>query len=158
MIRRPFSLAVIGLMLLALGRPDTAAAQTRDLQRRLAAATRVECTFSKLATGSWEETPIVTVTAAEREAVFHDINVDEGTAESGSDYGDSFISVRYAYGYLHFMQISDAGPLYVTTVLAQETVDGRMKAIHTRLEYSPTILPGFTSRPEMYLGDCKVTP
>jgi hypothetical protein len=28
--------------------------------------------------------------------------------------------------------------------------------VHTRVEYSPTVIPGFTSRPEMYLGTCTI--
>jgi hypothetical protein len=62
--------------------------------------------------------------------------------------------VRYSHGYLHLMQMSDAGPLYITTVLATQTANGRFKAMHTRHEWSPAIVPGFTSRPEMYVGDC----
>jgi hypothetical protein len=27
-------------------------------------------------------------------------------------------------------------------------------AVHTRHEYTDISLPGFTSRPEMYIGDC----
>ncbi len=56
------------------------------------------------------------------------------------------------------MQMQSAGPLYTTTVLAKETRDGRLMAIQTRHEYTDISLPGFTSRPEMYLGDCAVTP
>jgi hypothetical protein len=54
------------------------------------------------------------------------------------------------------MQMSEAGPLHVTTVFAAESSAGRLKASHTRHEYSPTMVPGFTSRPEMYIGDCAV--
>ena len=142
---------------LAIASP-TALAQSRELQQRLAAAKRVECTFTTLATGDWQgATPQASVKTAEHEAEFHDINVDEATAESSSVYGDSFISVRYAAGYLHFLQISDVGPLFVTTVFPQETKNGRLKAVQVRLEYAATTLPGFATRPEMYFGDCAVT-
>jgi hypothetical protein len=156
-MNRLLVIALIGLGVLALG-PQTASAQARELQRRLAAATRIDCSFSILATGTWEAAaPQAAVTPAKLEAMFLNINIDEGTADSGSAFGNSFISVRYAFGYLHFMQMSDAGPLYLTTVLAEETADGRMKAVQTRHEYSPAVIPGFTSRPEMYVGDCAVT-
>jgi hypothetical protein len=56
------------------------------------------------------------------------------------------------------MQMHGAGPLYTTTVIARETKDGRLMAVHTRHEYTDISLPGFTSRPEMYVGDCRVTP
>lgn len=143
---------------IAVGHSTPAAAQSRELQRRLETATRIECTFPVLAMGTWDGAePQVSVRPAELRATFHEIDVDEGTAEAGSDFGDSFISVRYTNGYLHFMQMRSAGPLYVTTVLAQESIGGRMKAVHTRHEYTATMLQGFTSRPEMYVGDCAVT-
>ena len=141
-----------------LAHPGDAFGQRNALERRLADATRIDCRFTTLATGTWEdEVPSATVAPVDLEAAFFDINVDEGTAEAEGRFGATFIVVRYAHGYLHFMQMSDAGPLHLTTVLAQETTDGRLKAVQTRHEYSQTILPGFTSRPEMYVGDCAVT-
>ena len=32
--------------------------------------------------------------------------------------------------------------------------DGKLRAVHTRHEYTEVSLPGFTSRPEQYYGDC----
>lgn len=137
--------------------PVAAPCQPNGPEQRLASAARVECSFTALATGSWEDgTAGAAAGAAELEAAFFDINVGEGTAEADGPFGATFIVVRYARGYLHFLQMSDAGPLHLTTVLAQETAGGRMKAVHTRHEYSQTALPGFTSRPEMYVGDCAV--
>ena len=127
------------------------------LDRRLQAAKRIECTFPAMATGTWDKNvPAITVATSELKANFFDINIDEGTAEAESAYGASFISVRYETGYLHIMQMSDAGPLYVTTVLARAAGEGKFMAVHTRTEYSPTVIPGFTSRPEMYLGTCTI--
>jgi hypothetical protein len=152
------SLVACSMTALAVAAPSAALGQSRALQQRLAAATRVECTFTTLATGDWEGTaPQASVAPAEHEALFTEINVDEGTAESASVYGESFISVRYAAGYLHFMQISDVGPLFVTTIFPQELENGRLKAIQVRLEYAATTLPGFANRPEMYFGACAVT-
>lgn len=131
------------------------AAQSAALEKRLLAAKKLSCTFSTLTTGNWEGAKATaTVTASKLEVKFSDIDVDEGTAEADGGFGNSFISVRYSHGYLHLMQMSDAGPLYITTVLATQTANGRFKAMHTRHEWSPAIVPGFTSRPEMYVGDC----
>jgi hypothetical protein len=141
-----------------LGVASSTFAQSRGLEERLAGATRVDCSFTALAQSSWDDdAPSAAVEPAELEAAFFDINTSEGTAEAEGRFGATFIVVRYSHGYLHFLQMSDAGPLHVTTVLAQESASGRMKAVHTRHEYTPTILPGFTSRPEMYVGDCAVT-
>ncbi|MBN1239991.1 MAG: hypothetical protein JXB36_15925 [Gammaproteobacteria bacterium] len=161
-MRKPVSLpaaaAFTGAALSLLACPASTFAQSNALQQRLENATRIECSFGVIATGTWEDAgPTVSVEAAELTAAFFDIDVGGGTAEAEGPYGNSFIVVRYAEGYLHFMQMAHAGPLHLTTVLAQESTDGRMKAVHTRHEYSPTVLPGFTSRPEMYVGDCAVS-
>jgi hypothetical protein len=137
---------------------NAAFAQSGSAQRRLQAASRIDCTFSTRVWGEWDgEATSGGVETSEFGAAFFDINTDEGTAEADSRFGASFIIVRYAEGYLHFMQMFRAGPLYVTTVLARETANGKLMAVHTRHEYTPIALPGFTSRPEMYIGDCEVT-
>lgn len=145
------------LAILAVTVPAAAGAQTRELQQRLQGATRVECSFSRIATSDWNgDTPEFAVDSAEFTAAFFDIDVESGTAEAEGRFGASYIIVRYAEGYLHFMQTLNSGPLYLTTILAEPTSDGRLKAVHTRHEFTKVRLPGFTSRPEMYLGDCAV--
>ena len=128
-----------------------------SVQRRLEAATRLECSFTTMVTGDWAEgASTAEVTDSDFDTVFFDINVDEGTAEAEGRFGESYIVVRYSNGYLHFMQSLFSGPLYVTTVIAREGAENRFLAVHTRHEFTPTRLPGFTSRPEMYVGDCGV--
>ncbi|HEX5048590.1 MAG TPA: hypothetical protein VFX89_15860 [Gammaproteobacteria bacterium] len=161
MPHRLIATILVAAAALALGRAHDAAAQApaneRELARKLGAAKRLECKFTTLATGTWDGAKTsATVTKADVSVTFTDIDVDSGTAEADSGFGNAFISVKLSGGYLHFMQISDTGPLYVTTVLATETAPGRLKAMQTRHEYSPTVLPGFTSRPELYVGDCAV--
>lgn len=142
---------------LMLGTFDSAEGQSRQLMLRLEGTSTLDCSFSTLATGDWDDdATAVAVAPTEFELSFYDIDADEGTAEAEGQFGSSYIVVRYASGYLHLMQMLGAGPLRLTTVLAQELPDGRLMAIHTRHEYSPTILPGFTSRPEMYVGACSV--
>ncbi|HUF71429.1 MAG TPA: hypothetical protein VMR74_00880 [Gammaproteobacteria bacterium] len=137
--------------------PASASAQNRELQDRLRNAVRVDCRFSQLATGDWNaDTTEFSAEPVEFTALFFDIDVESGTAEAEGRFGASYIVVRYAEGYLHFMQTLNSGPLYLTTILAEATTEGRLKAVHTRHEYTRVRLPGFTSRPEMYLGDCAV--
>jgi hypothetical protein len=129
-------------------------AQT-PLQQRLAAATTVKCTFSAIATGTWDGgTPSAKTGTAKLDVTFSNVNADEGRADAAGTVGKSFVVVRASNEYLHLMQMHSAGPLYTTTVLARETAGGRLMAVHTRHEYTQVSLPGFTSRPEMYLGDC----
>jgi hypothetical protein len=155
-MQQHLAIALAGLAAFGASQPQGALGQG-TLERRLAAAKRVECSFSSLATGTWDKNvPAIAVTPSEMKANFFDINIDEGTAEAESEYGASFISVRYESGYLHIMQMSDAGPLYLTTVLARAAGENKLMAVHTRVEYSPTVIPGFTSRPEMYLGTCTI--
>jgi hypothetical protein len=130
-------------------------AQSLALEKKLLAVKTLKCKFSTMATGDWEAGKTkATVAASKIEVAFSSIDIDEGTAEADGGYGTTFISVKYSHGYLHFMQISDSGPLYLTTVLATETTPGHFKAIHTRHEFTPVSIPGFTSRPEMYVGEC----
>jgi hypothetical protein len=137
--------------------PPVAQCQDRALLALLENAVRVDCHFTQQAKGEWTsdgaEFASVTIDFS---ASFFNIDVEGGTAEAEGRFGDSFIIVRYAEGYLHFMQTQNSGPLYLTTVFAQASTDGRLKAVHTRHEYTQVSLPGYTSRPEMYLGDCAV--
>ncbi|HKE85640.1 MAG TPA: hypothetical protein VKB50_17890 [Vicinamibacterales bacterium] len=128
------------------------------LQQRLAKATSLECAFSVVARGNWKSgTASADVTPATLTVAFKNINVDEGTADlEGKLGGSSLIVVRYSNDYLHLMQSQGDGPLYTTTVIAKESKEGRLMAVHTRHEYTQVSLPGFTSRPEMYVGDCAV--
>ena len=145
----------IGLLLL-LG-AGAVHAQRTSLQQRLAAATSVNCSFSLVNTGTWiKGTPEATSTAAKLTVAFTNVNVDEGTADQQGAFGEAFIVIRQTNDYLHFMQMYGSGPLHTTTILARESKDGRLLAVHTRHEYTDVAIPGFTSRPEMYLGDCEV--
>ena len=155
-MQRILAVALGGLALWVLMQSPDAFGQS-GLDRRLASAKKLDCRFSTFATGNWDKnTPSLTVKPAEFKAAFTNINVDEGTAEAETAYGASFISVRYAQGYLHIMQMSDVGPLYLTTVFARAAGEGRLMAVHTRMEYTPTVIPGFTSRPEVYIGTCAI--
>jgi hypothetical protein len=134
-----------------------ASAQDRALLRQLQEATRVDCRFTQLAKGNWGDGGATFNTeAVEYEASFFDIDVEGGTAEAEGRFGASYSIVRSAEGYLHFMHTLNSGPLYLTTVIAEASTDGRLKAVHTRHEYTAVSLPGFTSRPEMYVGDCAI--
>lgn len=132
-----------------------AAGQTATLQRQLAAATSLNCTFTVVATGTWKDgVAAADVAARSLTVAFTEVNADEGTAESEGTFGGSLIVVRYLNDYLHLMQTHSSGALYTTTILAKAGKDGRFLAAHTRLEYTDVRLPGFTSRPELYVGDC----
>jgi len=126
-------------------------------QGTLAAAARMKCTFTLMSVGTWAgEEPAAEVKPASLVLEFEAINADEGTAQLESGFGVYDIIVRYAEGYLHFIQSFLNGPLYATTVLEEEAPGGGLKAMHSRHEHSDFALPGFTSSPEQYYGACEV--
>ena len=118
----------------------------------------LDCRFTVVATGTWKDG---TAEAGTRPATvtvgYRAIDTDESTAESMVSGAKAHITVRLSGNYLHLMQSEPFGALYVTTVFSTPTVKGRLQAVHTRHEFTPVSVPGFTSRPEMYVGDCGVT-
>ena len=102
--------ACIALALVALGGPDAGQAQSRAIADLLQHAGRVECKFTQVARGDWaDDAAKVVAEPADLTAVFYDIDVESGTAEAEGRFGASFIVVRYAQGYLHFMQTLSSG-------------------------------------------------
>jgi hypothetical protein len=138
-----------------LAMPPTAAQAAA--QSQLATATSVKCTFTLMALGALrEDQPKAEVKPAKLTLQFEAVNADEGTARLKSGFGDYDIIVRYTQGYLHFIQSFRDGPVYVTTILEQKTREGKLKAMHSRHEYTAVALPGYTSSPEQYYGECEI--
>ena len=132
-------------------------AATVSAQGRLVDTTALDCTFSVIATGTWTDGAAEASLDASTFAIrFEEIDTDIATAEVVGPYGASSIIVRQTGDYLHLVQMFMVGPLYTTTVIDRETRDGKLTAVHTRHEYTDTSLPGFTSRPEQYYGECEV--
>ena len=87
---------------------------------------------------------------------FEAIDTDAGTAQLKTGSMAADVTVRSAEGYLHLMQSFRTGPLYTTTVFDQGASGGKFKAVHSRHEYYTVALPGATSSPEQYYGECEV--
>jgi hypothetical protein len=137
--------------------PETAAQVPNAPPERLLKATALRCTFPVIASGDWRSGEAVAAVRPVRlEVGFDAVDTQDGTADAIGVYGKSHITVRLLGNYLHFMQMDPYGALYVTTVFDRETRDGRLQAAHSRHEYTPVSLPGLTSRPEQYYGDCEV--
>ena len=147
---------VIAAALVAFACAGTASGQTRA-EARLAAAKKLSCQFPLMSTGTWKSgEPQAETKAATLSVGFDSVNVDEGTARVIGAFGPSEIIARQSYGTLHFLQSFREGPVYITTIFPKETQNGRLQAVHTRHEYTEVSLPGFTSRPEQYYGECTV--
>jgi hypothetical protein len=124
---------------------------------RLVNARSLTCAFTVVATGTWRDgVAESTAKPAKLNVAFASVDTDEGTADAVGAAGKSHITVRVIGNYLNLMQMDPYGALYVTTVFNTETKNGRLLAVHSRHEYTPVQLPGLTSRPEQYYGDCDV--
>src|SRR6185295_908070 len=103
---------VIAMIVLAAG---TLHAQT-PAKGQLASVKSVKCTFPLMSVGTWAgDQEKAEVKASKLVVEFDGINADEGTAQLKSSYGQYDIIVRYAEGYLNFIQSFLNGPLYTTT-------------------------------------------
>lgn len=156
-MNRPVATSLLVLITAVLGSATIASGQPTQAQQRLAAAKRLDCRFQLRSTASWDErAATATVVPTEFAAAFSNIDIAQGTAQADGRAGSSYIVVRHFPNYLHLLQMIDIGPVYLTTVLAQEAADGRLLAIHTRHEYARSSYPEFREWPEIYLGDCAV--
>jgi hypothetical protein len=132
--------------------PHMLAAQSPSL----ATAKSIKCTFSLMSASALRDDPAkAEVKPSNLVLEFEEVNPDEGSARLKAGVGQYDIVVRYTQGYLHFIQSFRDGPLYVTTVLDQKTKSGKLKAMHSRHEYTSVSLPGYTSSPEQYYGECE---
>lgn len=161
--RKPFvrsqACSLIFLIALFLFVARAIASQVPNLPSpRLSKAVSLKCVFPTMTTGTWKNgAPEATTRPAKLAVGFASIDTQDGTAEAAGASGKSHITVRLVGNYLHFMQMDAYGAMYVTTVFDHETKGGRLMAAHSRHEYTPVSLPGLTSRPEQYYGDCEVS-
>jgi hypothetical protein len=119
---------------------------------------RVTCAFSIITTGTWDTTGVAKadVKPIAVKVSFHTIDTEDGTAIVNGQFGPLPIITKLSIWSLHFLQMGSEGSLRLTTVFDTETRPGKYKAVHSIHEYTPVILPGFTSRPEQYVGECEL--
>jgi hypothetical protein len=143
-------------VLFLLARPEAASPG----QNAFESVKSLTCVFPIFATGTWQNAdPRAEVKTAKLSMAFDAIDIEDGTAESIGPYGPMHIVVRYAANTLHLIHVaSTSGALYVTTVFGREIGPGKRLAVHSRHEYTAVSLPGFTSRPEQYYGECDLHP
>ena len=128
----------------------------------LSSVQRLTCSFTLMATGTWDKgTPSAEVTKSTLSMQFDAIDTQEGTANvtgvSSASEGAPHLTVRLLGDNLHFLAMNASGSVYLTTVFAdKESKSGApLKAVHTRHEFTPVRLTGWTSRPEQYYGQCE---
>ena len=124
----------------------------------LSTATEVACAFPVLSTGTWSKEGEITneVKKSDFKLVYQKIDTQDGSAEMKGMSGNSYITVRLVAGHLHLLTTDSSGPVYMTTVFNSPASKGKFKAAHSRHEFTVVSLPGFTSRPEQYVGECEL--
>jgi hypothetical protein len=130
----------------------------------LADVRALKCTFTLMAIGTWDkDVASAEVTKAKLSMQFDAIDAQDGTANvvdvSAASAGAPHITVRLLGDNLHFLAMNTSGSVYLTTVFAdkESRTGGRFKAVHTRHEFTPVRLTGWTSRPEQYYGQCELS-
>jgi hypothetical protein len=156
-------LATAGAVLLVAFGVQLAHAQTPGTVP-LADVKRLKCAFTQKSVGTWDKAlaPAIENLPAKLSMVFDNIDTQDATANvldvTAPDAGAPHITVRVLANNLHFLAMNISGSVYLTTVFAdrESRTTGNFKAVHTRHEFTPTRLTGWTSRPEQYYGQCEV--
>jgi len=88
-----------------------------------------------------------------------EIDVSDGTAEVAGTAGKAFVSAVLSGWSLYFVE-NGVGQLNVTTVFAQESVPGKLKAVHSRHGYLQMQVGKFISEPSVSqnYGECEIVP
>jgi hypothetical protein len=126
----------------------------------LTGVTALNCTFPVSVATTWKDgepeavvrkTPVLTF-------VIDQIDVGEGSARMVGVSSGQHVTASLSGSNLHIMDLRSSGSLTITTVFAQETKDGKLKAVHTRTDYLRYSVPGFVSQPEVsqHYGECEV--
>ncbi len=133
------------------------AAQSATPAGRLATVKGLRCTFKQAAVGAWNMDGAVNAAVKPSRLVLRleSIDIDSGSAQLRTGSMTNELTVKLSGTYLHFMQSFRSGPLYTTTVFDNAVAGTTFKAVHSRHEYYTTPVPGSTSSPEQYYGECE---
>lgn len=123
---------------------------------------RLKCTFTLLATGTWDNgVASAEVKPANLSMQFDAIDTQDGTASvsnvSATGAGTPNVTVRLLGDNLHILAMNSTGSVYLTSVFSdrESRAGAKFKAAHTRHEFTQVRLTSFTSRPEQYYGYCE---
>jgi hypothetical protein len=152
---RGVGLLATGLILAA---GSHASAQNTNL---LTNVKRLKCSFGVSTAATWSpagEASAQVRTTGMLNFEVTDIDTQESTANIVGLSSTGHIVAQLHGWNLHLLDIRPSGSLGITTVFAQESRDKRLKAVHTRTDYLPVDIPGFTSRPDVfqYYGECEI--
>jgi hypothetical protein len=108
----------------------------------------LDCTFSVTAVGAWKggEPSAQIRTGGTVSVKLEEIDTGDGSARMPGNPPIEIV-VQASVWNLHFLDVERSGRLIMTTVFAQESKPGRLKAVHTRTDYLKISMPNFESEP-----------
>jgi hypothetical protein len=141
-----------------VGGAVAAAAQT-NADINLMTIKSLDCIFSVSAVGSWKngEATAQVKSGGTLTLKLEEVDTQDGSARLAGQIEE--LVLQSSTWNLHFLDVARSGRLSMTTVFAQESKPGRLKAVHTRTDYLKISMPGFESEPSaaQYYGDCLPT-
>ena len=143
-----------------LAMTPVARAQTDDPPNPLKTVKALKCRFPVAVAGSWKNGEAV-ATPRTQELLINvtAIDVSDGTAEVAGTAGKAFVSAVLSGWSLYFVE-NGVGQLNVTTVFAQESAPGKLKAVHSRHGYLQMQVGKFIAEPSVSqnYGECEIVP
>jgi hypothetical protein len=140
------------------GTPVSGRAQAADPPNPLTKVTALKCRFPVAVSGTWKNgEAVATPRTQELLLSIGDIDVSDGTAEVTGTAGKAFVSAVLSGWSLYFVE-NAVGQLNVTTVFAQESAPGKLKAVHSRHGYLQMQVGRFISEPSVSqnYGECEI--
>jgi hypothetical protein len=148
---------------IALALAAGANAQTTD-KNPLAQVKSLKCRFTIYASGAWAkatEEPSAQIRQPETlNLEIDEIDTDSGSGRVTGTAGPADVTALLTISSLHFMERSVTGTLNITTVFSSgDPAAKTFRAVHTRHDYLPLSLPGYSSEPSVsqHYGICEST-
>jgi hypothetical protein len=134
--------------LLGLADAGPAFAQSTD-KNPLALIKSFKCSFPVYSVGAWKTgEPQAQIKQADQFTLtIDDIDTDSGSGRVTGTAGPVEVTALLTVSSLHFMERSVTGTLNVTTIFVSEGGVKKFRAVHSRHDYLPMSIPGFTSEP-----------
>ena len=152
--------AVAAAAVLFLATPVGSIAQTAEPPNPLKTVKALKCRFPVAVSGTWKNGEAVANPRTQELLInVTEIDVNDGTAEVAGTAGKAFVSAVLSGWSLYFVE-NGVGQLNVTTVFAQESAPGKLKAVHSRHGYLQMQVGKFISEPSVSqnYGECEIVP
>jgi hypothetical protein len=156
----PGILAMLAVVLLQFLGEAQVLAQTlsRDQMKTI---TRLSCVFPIESTATWSaetaELPRIKTDAALAFEI-EDIDTVDGSARLVGPKDETDVIAKLFAWSLHFLETNaSGGGINVTTVFAQESRDGKLRAVHSRADYLPAAgARAADASASQFYGECDV--